>query len=136
MSSYSLLIGLLIAFGAAKLGGYLMTRIGQSEVLGELLAGVLIGPYALHLVSRTDTLDLIAQLGIIILLFTVGVEVSIRDLRRVTGTAVAVAVAGVVIPFVLGLGLFVFLGYRYGEAAFVGAAMVAADGLVRLPERS
>ncbi len=127
MSSYSLLIALLIAFGAAKLGGYLMTRVGQSEVLGELIAGVLVGPYALHLISRTETLDVVAQLGIIILLFMVGVEVSIKDLRRVTGTAFAVAVAGVVIPFVLGIGLFLLLGYRYGEAAFVGAAMVATS---------
>ncbi len=127
MNSYSLLIGLLIAFGAAKLGGFLMNRAGQSEVLGEILAGIAVGPYVLHIVSRTETLDVIAQTGIIILLFIVGAETSFKDLRRVTGTAVAVAITGVVIPFLLGFALLLSLDYRFGEAAFVGAAMVATS---------
>ena len=105
------LLHLSIVLAAAKLGGWLATRIGQPAVLGELVAGIVIGNAALAGVTafegiRTDpVLATLASLGVIVLLFEVGLESTVRQMLRVGGSAFAVAVLGVVTPFALGWGV-------------------------------
>src|SRR5205823_5006322 len=88
---------------AAKLLGALAEHVGQPAVLGELIAGVLLGASALGLVDAKDeVLHVLSELGVVLLLFEIGLETELRKLLRVGGTASIVAVVGVVLPFVLG----------------------------------
>src|SRR4051812_43579986 len=92
-------LGLLVVMlGSAKLFGSLAQRVGQPAVLGELLAGVLIGRHALGVVDPTnEVVHLFGELGVIILLFSIGLETDLRKLLSVGSTAAAVAVVGVVL---------------------------------------
>lgn len=142
-----ILLDLFIIFAAAKVAGEFFVRLKQPEIVGEVLAGIIIGPYALGLIGSPDsdlvqlfhgdreaaeealniTLDVIAGLGVIILLFFVGLKTHVRDLLEVRNRAVAVAILGVVLPFVLGFGLVSATGRSDVESAFVATAMVATS---------
>jgi Kef-type K+ transport system membrane component KefB len=97
-------VGLLVVMlGTAKVLGGLAQRIGQPAVLGELVAGVVLGRSVLGLVDpQADVLHLFAELGVIILLFEIGLEANLRQLLQVGGTATVVALVGVALPFVFG----------------------------------
>jgi Kef-type K+ transport system membrane component KefB len=128
MHEYDVLLFELFAiFIAAKAIGELFERLKLPAVLGEILAGVLIGPYALGWIHPSDTLRAIAEIGAIFVLFNAGLEVSPRDLIKVGRTAVVVAVAGVIVPFALGFAYMHWRGDALTESVFVGAAMVATS---------
>ena len=127
MQFHDLLIGLVIILLAAKLGGELMARLGQTAVLGELLAGVVIGPGVLGLVSETEILHALAELGVLILLFEVGLEADLSKLLKAGPQAGLVAVVGVVVPFAAGFGLMHGLGHPGLVAVFVGATLTATS---------
>lgn len=127
MPESGVILSLFIAFAAAKISGEIMARLKQPAVLGELLAGIIIGPYALRLIQPSSALSVVAQLGVIVLLFLVGLETRVSDLKKVGGTALLVAAMGVLFPFVLGFLAFLSLRYTYPEALFVGAALVATS---------
>jgi Na+:H+ antiporter len=127
MEFRDLLIGLIIILLAAKLGGELMERLGQTAVLGELLAGVVIGPGVLGLVRETKVLHAFAELGLIILLFEVGLESDLAKLLKAGPQALLVAMVGVVVPFATGFGLMHGLGYSSLVAVFVGATLTATS---------
>ena len=105
------LIGLIVILLAAKLGGDLFERIGQPAVLGELVLGMIIGN--LHLVGidalepfkHDVTLEVLAQIGVIILLFEVGLETTVKEMMGVGVASLLVAAVGVVLPFFLGWGV-------------------------------
>jgi Kef-type K+ transport system membrane component KefB len=122
-----LLIGLVLVWVAAKAAGEGMQRIGQTAVLGELLAGVIIGPGVLDLVRESAVLHALAELGILVLLFEVGLESDLDELLRSGGQASLVALVGVVVPFVVGLALMFWLGYPLLVAVFVGATLTATS---------
>ena len=123
----TLLLQLFTIFVWAKVFGELFERLSMPAVLGEILAGVVLGPYATSFIVPTDTVFSIAEIGAIFLLFTVGLETSPADLVRVGRVSLGVAAAGVVLPFVLGFGYLMLHGEPSHEAAFVGAAMVATS---------
>lgn len=122
---------LLLAVGCALLGakilGEIAERAGLPSVLGELLAGVLLGSSVLGLVPLSDGILLLAEIGVIVLLFEVGLETDLPELLRVGGAAAAVALAGMVLPFAGGYGVTRLLGYEQLTAIFVGAAMTATS---------
>src|SRR5690606_40756990 len=94
---------LIIILVSAKLLGELAERIGQPAVLGGLIAGVLVGGSVLGLVDPSlESIHLLAEVGVIILLFEIGLETDLRQLLRVGGASAVVALVGVVVPFVLG----------------------------------
>ncbi len=125
--SDTLLLELFAIFVGAKVFGEVFARLSLPAVLGEILAGVVLGPFATGLVVPSETVSSIAELGAIFLLFTVGLETRPRDLIRVGKTAFNVALAGVIAPFVLGL-LFMRLTHQpLHESIFVAAAMVATS---------
>jgi Na+:H+ antiporter len=131
----TILGGLAIILAAAKLGGDLATRARQPAVLGELVAGVLLGNLGLigitglQALAANPTLDAFAQVGVIILLFEVGLESTVRDMLRVGATAVFVATLGVVAPFVLGwlVGALLLPGESWYAHAFLGATLTATS---------
>lgn len=123
-----ILLALFIALVAAKLMAELFERLRQPAVVGEILAGIIIGPALLNWIQPTDVLDALAEIGVIFLLFTVGLETRPSDIFKVGGTATIVAVLGVVVPFIAGWGLLsVWPGHSQIEAIFLGAAMVATS---------
>ncbi|MGH7515700.1 MAG: cation:proton antiporter, partial [Gemmatimonadales bacterium] len=131
----AVLPALAIVLASARLGGDLAERAGQPAVLGELLTGVLLGnagllgvPY-LHALATDGTIDILARLGVILLLFEVGLEATVRDMMRVGPRALAVAVLGVVTPWLLGWGVAAwFLPHHSAYVhAFIGAALTATS---------
>jgi Kef-type K+ transport system membrane component KefB len=127
MAVERLLVDLAILWIAAKVAGELMERVGQTAVLGELLAGVVIGPGVLGLVHESDLLHALAELGVIILLFEVGLESDLSDLMQAGLQSTLVALVGVAVPFVAGFGLMRALGEPPLVAVFVGAALTATS---------
>jgi len=128
MTIAELLLALIAIFVAAKVFGELAERIGQPAVLGELLGGVLIGVSGLHLVDPHDvTIHLLSELGVILLLFLIGLETDLRKLMQVGGSATAVAVVGVALPFLGGFAFGELLGYRVMVSLFLGASLTATS---------
>jgi Kef-type K+ transport system membrane component KefB len=123
--------GFLLAFATALLGarllGELVQRFGQPAVLGELLAGILLGPSVLGLVPLSEGITLVAEIGVILLLFEVGLETDLGELARVGGPALSVALAGMVLPAIGGYVLTRALGFETLTAIFVGAALTATS---------
>ena len=120
-------LSMLVVFVSAKLLAEVFERLGQPGIVGEILAGILIGPYVLGWMTPNLVLTVLADLGVMFLLFRVGLEVKSSELMRVGGTALVVAVAGVALPFVLGWGISAAWGLPQIEAIFTGAAMVATS---------
>ncbi|HEV2907389.1 MAG TPA: cation:proton antiporter [Actinomycetota bacterium] len=129
MTENSVLVHLFVLFAAAKILGELFEHFRQPAVLGELLGGVLVGPHVIGVVGAESgpVLELMAELGVIILLFTVGLETNLTELRQVGRPAVLVGSLGVAAPFALGAALMVGLGYERGDTLFIAAAMVATS---------
>jgi Kef-type K+ transport system membrane component KefB len=112
---------------AAKLGDELFKRIGQPPVVGEILAGVLVGPSVLGWYEINSETTLFAEIGVVLLLFQVGVETRLHELLRVGPTALAVGALGVALPFAAGFGLGSFIGADLGVAVFLAAALTATS---------
>ena len=120
-------LALLLVFVSAKLSAEIFQRLGQPGIVGEIFAGVLIGPQVLHWMAPNDVLRILADLGVMFLLFRVGLEVKASELMQVGGTAMVVAAVGVVVPFAMGWGISRLWGEPRLEAIFTGAAMVATS---------
>lgn len=122
------LLTLITIFAAAKLCGELAERVGQPAVLGELLGGIVVGVSGFHLVDPHDaTVHLLSELGVILLLFLIGLETDLKKLIAVGGPSIAVAMVGVTVPFVLGYGVGILLGYKPILSIFLGAALTATS---------
>lgn len=122
-----LLFGLVIVWLAAKLAGEAMERVGQTAVLGELLAGVIVGPAVLGLVRESEILQALAEIGVIILLFEIGLESDLGELLRAGLQSTVVALVGVACPFALGYGLAIWWGKPTLVAVFIGATLTATS---------
>jgi Kef-type K+ transport system membrane component KefB len=120
-------LSLLVVFASAKLLSEVFERLGQPGIVGEILAGVLIGPYVLGWMAPNEVLTILSDLGVMFLLFRVGLEVKSSELLRVGGTAMVVALAGVALPFLMGWGISALWGMPRLETLFIGAAMVATS---------
>ncbi|HSC93227.1 MAG TPA: cation:proton antiporter [Gaiellaceae bacterium] len=121
------LTDLFVVLLAAKLGDELFKRIGQPAIVGEILAGVAVGPSVLGLVEPSETLEVFAELGVVFLLFWVGLETRIGELADVGRAALLAGVLGVVLPFAGGYGLGVVRGDEAATSVFLGAALVATS---------
>lgn len=121
------LTGLLVAFVAALIGGEIAQRLRLPAVVGQIVAGVAVGPSALNWLTIGEPLELLSELGAILLLFTVGLETKIGDLRKVGKVALLVGLLGVIVPFFLGAGWALLSGYATHKAMFIAAAFVATS---------
>jgi Na+:H+ antiporter len=122
-----LLLELFFIFVWTKFFGEVFEQLRLPAVLGEILAGITLGPFAFGLIEPSDTLHSVAQIGAIFLLFTVGLETQPKELIRVGTKALQVAVAGIVVPFALGFGYMMLRGEAAHQATFVAVAMVATS---------
>jgi Kef-type K+ transport system membrane component KefB len=128
-------LALTIILVAAKLGGELAMRLGQSAVLGELVVGVLLGNVRLVGYAGLDhlwtdpTIDMLARLGVLVLLFEVGLESTVGQMLKVGLSSLLVATLGVIAPFALGWGVGAWLlpGHSVYVHAFLGATLCATS---------
>lgn len=129
MEQGRVLVDIFVLFAAAKILGELFEHLRQPAVVGEVIGGMLVGPHVLGLIGggSEQVLGLLAELGVILLLFGVGLETSVADLRRVGKPALLVGTLGVALPFLAGAGLMAGLGHGRDETLFVAAALVATS---------
>ena len=112
---------------AAKIGEEIAKRLGQPGLLGEIVAGVIVGPSVLGFVEPDEVLEVFAELGVVFLLFWVGLETRLSDMRDVGRTAALVGAFGVLLPFGGGLAFALAIGEPTATAVFVGVALVATS---------
>jgi len=122
-----ILLTLLIVFTTAKALAEVFERLMMPGIIGEVVAGTLIGPAVLGWVAPNDRLKMLSDLGVMFLLFGVGLEVKASELLKVGAKATVVATAGVIVPFFAGWGILRAWGAPQVEAIFVGASMVATS---------
>jgi len=123
----ALALDMLTIFGAAKLLAEVFEQIKVPGIVGEILAGIIVGPSVLGWISPGEVLTALADLGVMFLLFRVGLEVKSHELLKLGFNATLVALLGVVVPFLAGWGILLLWGQSQIEAIFVGAAMVATS---------
>jgi Kef-type K+ transport system membrane component KefB len=136
-SSAAILFGLAMLVVVAKMGGLAAERLGQPAVLGELLAGIglgnllplVLGGKGLAFVRDEPTLHVLAEIGVLILLFDVGLETDLRSFRQVGVSSLLVALIGVAVPFTLGWGTAAWLlpERSWLVHVFVGASLTATS---------
>jgi len=126
-----LLLDLLIVVAAARLAAEVAERLRIPAVLGEIAAGLAIGPSALGLVDLTEargvSLGVLAELGVLLLLLQVGMEMDLGELRKVGRSSLLVAVIGVVVPFAAGAAVSLAFVDSTTTAVFLGAALTATS---------
>jgi Kef-type K+ transport system membrane component KefB len=125
--STDLLLTILLIFGGAKILSEVFERLGMPGVVGEIVAGVILGPSLLSWIKPNEMLETAAEIAVMFLLFQVGLEVKPSELVRLGGIALVVAVLGVVLPFLFGWGIMSLYGEPQIEAVFVGTALVATS---------
>src|SRR5687767_13084003 len=122
-----ILLALFVMLAAAKVMAEVFERLRQPAVVGEILAGVIIGPSLLGWVAPSELITILAEIGVIFLLFTVGLETKPQAIFRVGKRAVMVGVLGVILPFIAGYFIAMAWDGSFPEAMFIGAAMVATS---------
>jgi Kef-type K+ transport system membrane component KefB len=127
VSPTEVLRDVLVVLVFAKLAAELAERAKIPAVVGEIIAGVLIGPSLFGLVDTSSALEVLAEFGVILLLLQVGMEMDIKDLAAVGKASVSVAVLGVVLPMIGGYAVGIALGQDSNTALFLGAALAATS---------
>lgn len=130
-----LALALAILIAAAKAGGYLSFRLGQPSVLGELLVGILLGPTLvdfLHIPYFTDrhlseVVHELAEIGVLLLMFLVGLELHLSDLARTGKVAAFTGILGVIMPLLMGFGAGRAFGLDTSAAIFLGLILAATS---------
>lgn len=134
-ASLSFFLALAVLIAAAKLGGAVTLRLGQAAVVGELVVGVLLGPTVLDLFhwpvlqgpDLEETILLLAELGVLLLMFVAGLEVDAGQLLRSGRAAVAVGVLGVAAPILIAAGTAMQFGFEAPPAVFLGLVLAATS---------
>lgn len=128
MDIAEVLRNILIVLIAAKVAAEVAERLGIPAVVGEIVAGIAIGPSLLNAVGHGDAvLRTLGELGVILLLLDVGLEMDLRELARVGRTSFLVAAIGVAAPMLLGVGAMQAMGQDFNTSLFVGAALTATS---------
>ena len=123
----AVILSLFIMLAAAKIMAEVCERLRQPAVVGEILAGIVIGPSLLGWVAPSEVITILAEIGVIFLLFTVGLETKPQAIFKVGTRAVIVAVLGVIFPFIAGYFIAMWWDGSFVEAMFIGAALVATS---------
>jgi Kef-type K+ transport system membrane component KefB len=128
MDASNFLLNLMLILLAARVMAELATRLKSPSVIGELLAGVVLGPSLFGWLTPDETIRLLAEIGIILLLFEVGLETDVRGLARTGGQSLVVALAGFVLPFLFGFAIARWaIGLDLLPSLFVGGTLTATS---------
>lgn len=134
MEAYDVFKDLAIIIVAAKLFGLLARKCKAPQVVGEIIAGLVVGPSILGFVQQTDFLSEMAGIGVVLLMFTAGLETDMKELKRTGVVAFFVALLGVLVPLILGTVMYMcFYGFsplgseKFIKAVFIGTIMTATS---------
>lgn len=134
MEMYSIFKDMAIILVAAKLLGILARKLNVPQVVGEIIAGLLIGPSILGLVGQSEFLSYMGEIGVILLMFSAGLGTNLKDLKRTGGIAFAIALVGVIVPLISGTLLYMcFYGFaavgtlHFYKAVFIGTILTATS---------
>jgi len=125
-------LDLVIVLTAAIVGGILARRLRLPIILGYLIAGIAIGPYSFGLVQHLETVNSIANIGVILLLFTLGLEFSLEEIRQVGKVAVLGGIVQILLTAAVGLGLGKLFGWSLIEAVFFGFLIALSSTMIVL----
>jgi Kef-type K+ transport system membrane component KefB len=123
----AILTQLFVLLVATKIGDEIFKRLDQPSLIGEILGGVVVGPAVLNIYQVNSETALFAEIGVVLLLFQVGLQTRLYDLLAVGRSAMLVATLGVIFPLLAGFGLAEVLGAPLGVAVFLGAALTATS---------
>lgn len=127
MSSIQVLLPLAVILVGAKLAELASQRAGLPGVFGTLVVGLALGPSLLGWITPNDTLRLVGEVGVILLMFLAGLETDTNEMRRVGTSALLAATGGVVLPFLGGMGLARLFGLDWAPSLFLGALLTATS---------
>ena len=134
METYEIFRDLAIILVAAKFCGLAARQLHMPSVVGNIIAGLLVGPCILNLVQPSDFLSQMAEIGVVLLMFSAGLESDTKEIIQSGPKALAVAASGVILPLVAGTGLFLlFYGQAntqrnlFYEALFIGCILTATS---------
>ena len=128
MEVHTFFLQLMLILFTARLFAEVAVRFGVPAVIGELLAGVVLGPSLLGWLTPTDTIKLLAEIGVLLLLFEVGLETDVQRLAREGRKSLTVAISGFVLPFILGFFLsYSVFGIDLVPALLVGGTLTATS---------
>ena len=130
MTDTGILVTLALALVAATIGGAIAVRLGQSPILGYVVAGVIIGPYTAGPVAQPETVAALADVGLVFLLFGVGLQLSFGELLRVGKVAIVGGSVQVVAMVVIGYFVGIAIGFRPLESLFFGAFISQSSSAV------
>ena len=130
-----LILSLIIILSAAKIAGYLSTRLGQPSVFGELLVGIILGPSLIDLANLPfitdlhllEMIDNLGEIGVLLLMFLAGIELHLRDLAKSSRVAMYAGTLGVVFPVALGYICGITTGMDQSSALFLGLTLAATS---------
>lgn len=131
-----LILVLAILVAGAKLAGWVLAKLGQPTVVGEIAFGLLLGPTAFHLLGipffthaaeTGETVKLLGELGVVLLMFLAGLETDMPAMRKVGLPALVSASGGVALPMAVGWGFGLLVGMPMAEAVFVGTILTATS---------
>lgn len=133
----NILFVLFVVFVAAQVGGEIAQRLKMPGVVGEIAAGCAIGPSLLGWLTPAQVavgtpLDVLSEIGVILLLFAVGLETRLEDLKKVGKVAFAVGVIGVLVPFGMGSVWAHGQGFNWDRSLFIAAAFVATSTGIKI----
>lgn len=126
-NTMAFILSLVLIILSTKLAGDLSARLGQPSVLGKLLAGILIGPAVLGWVQPDTLITHFAEIGVLLLMFIAGLETDLEQLRRNWISSFAVAIGGIILPFIGGYSLSVLLGLSHAHSLFMGLLLCATS---------
>ncbi|MGH8125162.1 MAG: cation:proton antiporter [Rhodanobacteraceae bacterium] len=123
----AILLEVFVIFAAAQVGGWFARQIRLPDVVGQIVAGCVVGPSLLGWITPSEPLEVLSEIGVVLLLFEVGLETRLDDVKRVGGSAFAVGVIGVIVPFVCGAFWAHSITPNWPRSLFVAAAFVATS---------
>lgn len=126
-SGFYFLLELAIIVFAVKLVGHLSTKIGQPSVFGKLLVGIILGPSLLGIIHPNELISELAEVGVILLMFLAGLETDLKEFKKNAFASTSVAIGGVILPFLGGMGLSVAFGFDTTVAVYMGVLLVATS---------
>ncbi len=122
-----IILQLAIILITAKIAGSISVKLGQPSVLGQLIAGILIGPAVFGFVEGNDFIDEMATLGVIILMFIAGLETDIKEFKQNIKASTYVGFGGIILPLIAGYYSGGLLGLGFYESIFFGLVLTATS---------
>jgi len=123
------ILDLILILGVANIGGLLSAKLKQPSVLGQILAGLIIGPAIFKLVDPSEFISNFAEIGVILLMFMAGMETNIVEMKKSAGSSTIIALAGMIVPFVFGFLAIelMFKGEGIYQAIYCGVILTATS---------